>query len=57
MKVGGNESATKFFKSNGASAALQSKDQKVKYNSTIVDKYMDEITRRAAADLSVTMKE
>jgi len=57
MKVGGNESATKFFKANGASAALQSKDQKIKYNTTIVEKYLDEITRRAAADLALTIEQ
>jgi ADP-ribosylation factor GTPase-activating protein 2/3 len=50
MKVGGNESATKFFQSHGGSAALASKDPKVKYTSNAAVKYKDEIKRRAAAD-------
>lgn len=50
MKVGGNESATKFFQSHGGSAALASKDTKVKYTSNAAVKYKDEIKRRAAAD-------
>ncbi len=50
MKVGGNESATKFFQSHGGSAALASKDTKVKYDSTAATKYKDELKRRAAAD-------
>ncbi len=33
MKVGGNESATKFFQQNGGTAALNSKDPKTKYQS------------------------
>ncbi|ERF76725.1 hypothetical protein EPUS_02264 [Endocarpon pusillum Z07020] len=50
MKVGGNESATKFFQSNGGTAALASKDPKVKYTSTAATKYKDELKRRAAGD-------
>ncbi|KAI9888119.1 MAG: ADP-ribosylation factor GTPase activating protein, ER-Golgi transport [Watsoniomyces obsoletus] len=50
MKVGGNESATKFFQSNGGSAALASKDSKVKYESSAATKYKDELKRRAAID-------
>ncbi|KAK5081227.1 ADP-ribosylation factor GTPase activating protein, ER-Golgi transport [Lithohypha guttulata] len=50
MKVGGNDSATKFFQSNGGSAALASKDAKVKYTSNAANKYKDELKRRAARD-------
>lgn len=50
MKVGGNESATKYFQSHGGSAALASKDPKVKYTSNAANKYKEELTRRAAAD-------
>lgn len=50
MKVGGNESATKYFQSNGGSAALASKDTKVKYTCNAATKYKDELKRRAAAD-------
>ncbi|KAI9830710.1 MAG: ADP-ribosylation factor GTPase activating protein, ER-Golgi transport [Phylliscum demangeonii] len=50
MKVGGNESATKFFASHGGSAALASKDAKVKYESNAATKYKDELKRRAVAD-------
>jgi ADP-ribosylation factor GTPase-activating protein 2/3 len=50
MKVGGNESATKYFQSHGGSAALASKDPKTKYSSTAAVKYKDELKRRAAAD-------
>ena len=50
MKVGGNESATKFFQSNGGTAALASKDPKVKYTSNAATKYKDELKRRAAGD-------
>lgn len=50
MKVGGNESATKFFQSHGGSAALASKDPKVKYESSAAAKYKEELKRRAAAD-------
>lgn len=50
MKVGGNESATKYFQSHGGSAALASKDTKVKYTSNAAVKYKDELKRRAAAD-------
>jgi len=50
MKVGGNESATKFFQSNGGSAALASKDAKVKYTSNAANKYKEELKKRAARD-------
>jgi ADP-ribosylation factor GTPase-activating protein 2/3 len=50
MKVGGNESATKFFQSHGGSAALASKDVKVKYTSNAAVKYKEELKRRAAID-------
>ncbi|KZZ99559.1 ArfGAP family protein [Moelleriella libera RCEF 2490] len=50
MKVGGNESATKFFQQNGGTAALNSKDAKTKYQSTAASKYKDELKRRAARD-------
>ena len=46
MKVGGNESATKFFQSHGGSAALASKDPKTKYTSNAANKYKDELSRR-----------
>ncbi len=50
MKVGGNESATKFFQSNGGSAALNSKDPKTKYTSNAAVKYKEELKKRAADD-------
>ncbi|KAI0132267.1 hypothetical protein BJ170DRAFT_691445 [Xylariales sp. AK1849] len=50
MKVGGNESATKFFRANGGSAALASKDPKTKYQSAAATKYKDELKKRAARD-------
>ncbi|KAL2012801.1 hypothetical protein VTN00DRAFT_326 [Thermoascus crustaceus] len=50
MKVGGNESATKYFQSHGGSAALASKDVKVKYTSPAAVKYKEELKRRAALD-------
>jgi ADP-ribosylation factor GTPase-activating protein 2/3 len=50
MKVGGNESATKYFQSHGGSAALSSKDPKTKYTSNAAVKYKEELKRRAAAD-------
>ncbi|KAK2592835.1 ADP-ribosylation factor GTPase activating protein, ER-Golgi transport [Conoideocrella luteorostrata] len=50
MKVGGNESATKFFQQNGGTAALNSKDPKTKYQSGAATKYKDELKRRAARD-------
>lgn len=50
MKVGGNESATKFFQQNGGSAALNSKDPKTKYTSQAATKYKDELKKRAARD-------
>ena len=51
MKVGGNESATKFFQRNGGTAALASKDPKVKYTSNAAGKYKDELARRVEADV------
>ncbi|KAJ5569793.1 uncharacterized protein N7459_009223 [Penicillium hispanicum] len=53
MKVGGNESATKYFQTHGGSAALASKDVKVKYTSNAAVKYKDELKRRAAQDAQV----
>ncbi|RMJ22537.1 GTPase-activating protein [Aspergillus sp. HF37] len=50
MKVGGNESATKYFQSHGGSAALASKDAKVKYTCNAATKYKDELKQRAALD-------
>ncbi|KAI4163315.1 MAG: hypothetical protein LQ342_003050 [Letrouitia transgressa] len=50
MKVGGNESATKFFQTHGGTAALASKDPKTKYTSSAAVKYKDELKRRVAAD-------
>lgn len=50
MKVGGNESAAKFFRANGGTAALNSKDPKTKYQSNAATKYKDELKRRAAKD-------
>ncbi|QIX00497.1 hypothetical protein AMS68_006014 [Peltaster fructicola] len=51
MKVGGNESATKYFQSHGGSAALASKDPKVKYTSNAANKYKDELARRVELDI------
>ncbi|KAF8445434.1 hypothetical protein BDZ91DRAFT_753737 [Kalaharituber pfeilii] len=53
MKVGGNDSATKFFQSHGGSVALASKDPKVKYTSAAAVKYKDELKRRAAEDAKI----
>ncbi|KAI1177442.1 hypothetical protein F4777DRAFT_542033 [Nemania sp. FL0916] len=50
MKVGGNESATKFFRANGGSSALASKDPKTKYQSPAATKYKEELKKRAARD-------
>lgn len=50
MKVGGNESATKYFQRNGGTAALASKDLKTKYTSNAATKYKDELARRVEAD-------
>lgn len=50
MKVGGNESATKFFRQNGGTAALNSKDPKTKYQSSAATKYKEELKKRAAKD-------
>ncbi|KAF2661915.1 ArfGap-domain-containing protein [Lophiostoma macrostomum CBS 122681] len=50
MKVGGNESATKYFQTHGGSAALASKDPKTKYTSNAATKYKEELTRRCVAD-------
>ncbi|KAF7717310.1 Arf GTPase activating protein [Penicillium ucsense] len=50
MKVGGNESATKYFQTHGGSAALSSKDPKTKYTSNAAVKYKEELKRRAALD-------
>ncbi|KAJ4337051.1 ADP-ribosylation factor GTPase activating protein, ER-Golgi transport [Ascochyta clinopodiicola] len=50
MKVGGNESATKYFQSHGGSAALASKDPKAKYTSNAATKYKEELQRRCVTD-------
>ncbi|KAA6414457.1 MAG: arf gtpase-activating [Lasallia pustulata] len=50
MKVGGNESATKYFQSHGGTAALASKDPKTKYTSNAATKYKEELKKRANAD-------
>lgn len=50
MKVGGNESATKYFQSHGGAAALATKDAKTKYTSNTAVKYKEELARRCAAD-------
>ena len=50
MKVGGNDSATKFFQSNGGTAALNSKDATTKYTSNAATKYKEELKRRSAKD-------
>lgn len=50
MKVGGNESATKYFHSHGGTAALASKDPKTKYTSNAATKYKEELKKRASAD-------
>lgn len=57
MKVGGNESATKFFQQNGGSAALNSKDPKTKYQSNAATKYKEELKKRAARDAKEYVKE
>ncbi|KAF2485203.1 hypothetical protein BDY17DRAFT_293117 [Neohortaea acidophila] len=51
MKVGGNESATKYFQTHGGTAALASKDPKTKYTSNAATKYKDELARRVEADI------
>ena len=50
MKVGGNESATRYFQTHGGAAALASKDAKTKYTSNAAVKYKEELARRSAAD-------
>jgi ADP-ribosylation factor GTPase-activating protein 2/3 len=50
MKVGGNESATKYFQTHGGSAALASKDHKAKYTSNAATKYKEELARRSIVD-------
>jgi ADP-ribosylation factor GTPase-activating protein 2/3 len=57
MKVGGNESATKYFQSHGGSAALASKDPKTKYTSTAATKYKEELARRVVADKKLNPNE
>ncbi|KAL9088179.1 MAG: hypothetical protein Q9165_006306 [Trypethelium subeluteriae] len=57
MKVGGNESATKYFQSHGGSAALASKDPKQKYESNAAKKYKEELSRRVAADTKLNPDE
>ncbi|KAJ6258480.1 ADP-ribosylation factor [Drechslerella dactyloides] len=50
MKVGGNKAIQEFFIDNGGSAALSSKDAKVKYTSNAAVKYKEEIKKRSAED-------
>ena len=50
MKVGGNDSAIKFFQSNGGTAALNSKDATTKYTSNAATKYKEELKRRSTKD-------
>lgn len=50
MKVGGNESATKFFKANGGTAALNSKNPTTKYGGAVAEKYKVEIQKRCEKD-------
>lgn len=50
MKVGGNDSATRFFQQNGGTASLNSKDPKTKYQSAAATKYKEELKKRAARD-------
>ena len=50
MKVGGNESATKYFQRNGGTAALASKDANTKYTSKAATSYKQELKTRAALD-------
>ncbi|KAF8416981.1 hypothetical protein EV426DRAFT_625001 [Tirmania nivea] len=57
MKVGGNDSATKYFQSHGGSAALASKDPKTKYQSAAAVKYKEELKRRAAEDAKLYPEE
>lgn len=57
MKVGGNDSATKYFQSHGGSAALASKDPKTKYQSAAAVKYKEELKRRAAEDAKLHPEE
>ncbi|KAL8735135.1 MAG: hypothetical protein Q9166_001011 [cf. Caloplaca sp. 2 TL-2023] len=51
LKVGGNESATKYFQSHGGTTALASKDPKTKYTSNAATRYKDELKRRVAQDV------
>ena len=53
MKVGGNDSARKFFQSNGGTAALNSDDPKTRYQNNVADKYKTELKRRAAKDAAL----
>ncbi|KAF2864357.1 ArfGap-domain-containing protein [Piedraia hortae CBS 480.64] len=50
MKIGGNESAARYFQRHGGGAALASKDAKTKYTSNAANKYKDELARRVEAD-------
>ncbi|TQS35110.1 hypothetical protein Golomagni_04478 [Golovinomyces magnicellulatus] len=50
MKVGGNESATRFFKANGGTAALNSKNPTTKYGGAVAEKYKAEIQKRCEKD-------
>jgi ADP-ribosylation factor GTPase-activating protein 2/3 len=55
MKVGGNKSIQEFFIDNGGSAALSSKDPKVKYTCNAAVKYKEELKKRAAEDAKMSV--
>ncbi|KHJ36031.1 putative arf gtpase-activating protein [Erysiphe necator] len=50
MKVGGNESAMKFFMANGGTAALNNKNPTTKYGGAVATKYKVEIQKRSEKD-------
>lgn len=50
MRVGGNAAAAEFFKKNGGSSLLSTKDAKIKYSSKPATLYKEEIKKRALLD-------
>lgn len=50
MRVGGNAAAAEYFKKNGGSSLLSTKDAKIKYSSRPATQYKEEIKKRASAD-------
>ncbi|CCG80948.1 Arf gtpase-activating protein [Taphrina deformans PYCC 5710] len=50
MRVGGNAAAAEYFKKNGGSSLLSTKDAKIKYSSRPATQYKEEIKKRALAD-------